>query len=66
MERKVILASASPRRLERMNKHGVEPLVMPTDADETITGGLILGYPDDGKLNRTPLERKGNPVTWIS
>ena len=34
--------------------------------DETITGGLILGYPDDGKLNRTPLERKGNPVTWIS
>lgn len=34
--------------------------------DETITGGLILGYPDDGELNRTPLERKGNPVTWIS
>ena len=38
MKRKVILASASPRRLEIMNKHGVEPLVMPTDADETITG----------------------------
>lgn len=34
--------------------------------DETITGGLILGYPDGGELNRTPLERKGNPVTWIS
>ena len=34
--------------------------------DETITGGLILGYPYDGKLNRTPLERKGHPVTWIS
>ena len=34
--------------------------------DETITGGLILGYPEDGELNRTPLERKGNPVTWIS
>lgn len=33
--------------------------------DETITGGLILGYPDSGELNRTPLERKGNPVTWI-
>ncbi|MCR5278093.1 MAG: nitroreductase [Lachnospiraceae bacterium] len=32
--------------------------------DETITGGLILGYPDGGKLNRDPLERKGNPVTW--
>ena len=34
--------------------------------DETITGGLILGYPDGGELNRTPLERKGNPVTWVS
>ena len=34
--------------------------------DETITGGLILGYPDSGELNRTPLERKGNPVTWVS
>ena len=32
--------------------------------DETITGGLILGYPESGELNRTPLERKGNPVTW--
>ena len=33
--------------------------------DETITGGLILGYPEGGELNRTPLERKGNPVTWV-
>ena len=33
--------------------------------DETITGGLILGYPESGLPNRTPLERKGNPVTWI-
>ena len=33
--------------------------------DETITGGLILGYPDRGLPDRTPLERKGNPVTWI-
>ena len=33
--------------------------------DETITGGLILGYPDSGLPNRMPLERKGNPVTWI-
>ena len=38
MKNKVILASASPRRLEIMNKHGIEPVVMPTDADETITG----------------------------
>ena len=38
MKRKVILASGSPRRLEIMNKHGIDPVVMPTDADETITG----------------------------
>ncbi len=32
--------------------------------DETITGGLILGYPAEGAPNREMLERKGNPVTW--
>ena len=32
--------------------------------DETITGGLILGYPESGMPIREPLERKGNPVTW--
>ena len=31
--------------------------------EETITGGLILGYPE-GELNRTMTERKGNPVDW--
>lgn len=41
-----------------MLEHGLEE-------DETITGGLILGYPERGELNRTPLERKGNPVTWV-
>ncbi|MCR5330401.1 MAG: nitroreductase [Lachnospiraceae bacterium] len=33
-------------------------------ADETITGGLILGYPETGFPDRKSLERKGNPVTW--
>ncbi|MCR5789277.1 MAG: nitroreductase [Lachnospiraceae bacterium] len=33
--------------------------------DETITGGLIVGYPDTGLPDRKPLERKGNPVTWV-
>lgn len=32
--------------------------------DETITGGLILGYAEDGAPDRTMIERKGNPVTW--
>lgn len=35
---KIILASASPRRLEIMNKHGINPIVMPTKANETIVG----------------------------
>lgn len=35
---KIILASASPRRLEILNNHGIEPVVMPTDADETLIG----------------------------
>lgn len=33
--------------------------------DETVTGGLILGYAETGLPNRTPLERKGNHVTWV-
>lgn len=33
--------------------------------DETVTGGLILGFAETGLPNRTPLERKGNPVTWV-
>lgn len=35
------------------------------DDVETVTGGLILGYAETGLPNRTPLERKGNPVTWV-
>lgn len=33
--------------------------------DETITGGLALGYAFNDLPERTPLERKGNPVTWV-
>ena len=33
---KIILASQSPRRLEILNKHGIEPIVMPADIDETL------------------------------
>lgn len=35
-------------------------------SDETITGGLILGYGYDGQPVRSELKRTGNPVTWIS
>ncbi|MCR5255190.1 MAG: nitroreductase [Acetatifactor sp.] len=33
--------------------------------NETITGGLALGYADGGLPNRAMMERKGNPVTWV-
>ncbi len=33
--------------------------------DETVTGGLALGFPADGLPNRKPLPRTGNPVIWI-
>ena len=35
------------------------------EEDETITGGLILGYAAEGVLERTALPRTGNPVTWV-
>lgn len=35
---KIILASASPRRREIMNKHGIDPIILPTDTDETLIG----------------------------
>ena len=43
---------------EYMVVHGLE-------TDETITGGLVPGYPESGKINRERLERKRNPVTWV-
>lgn len=33
--------------------------------DETITGGLIVGYAAEGEPLREPLPRTGNPVTWV-
>lgn len=33
---KIILASASPRRREILEKHGIDPIVIPTDADEFL------------------------------
>ena len=36
----IILASASPRRLEIFNNHGLEPVVIPSDAEEHIPMAL--------------------------
>jgi septum formation protein len=32
----IILASGSPRRFEILKKHGIDPIVIPSDADETL------------------------------
>ncbi|MDD6095972.1 MAG: Maf family protein, partial [Firmicutes bacterium] len=39
---RIILASKSPRRLEILRKHGIEPEVMPDDADETLPEGIDM------------------------
>ena len=36
----VILASASPRRYEILKNHGVTPLVIPSEADESLPPGM--------------------------
>ena len=36
----IILASASPRRYEILKKHGIDPVVMPADADEALPDGI--------------------------
>ena len=33
--------------------------------EETVTGGLILGYGEEGSPVRGEREIKGNPVTWV-
>ena len=38
---KIILASASPRRLEILAAHGVTPVVIPADVDETLPDELL-------------------------
>ena len=37
---RVILASKSPRRLEILRNHGVEPVVMPGNTDEALPDGI--------------------------
>lgn len=39
---KIILASGSPRRLEILKKHGIEPVSMPMDTDETLPAGTCM------------------------
>lgn len=36
----IILASKSPRRLEILRKHGIEPIVIPSNAEEVLPDGI--------------------------
>lgn len=38
----IILASQSPRRLDILRAHGIEPLVMPTDTDESLPEDITM------------------------
>lgn len=38
--KKIILASKSPRRLEILEKHGIEPIVMPSNTEEHLPDGI--------------------------
>lgn len=40
---RVVLASASPRRLELLQRIGLEPMVVPADVDETVLPGESPG-----------------------
>lgn len=39
MKKRIILASASPRRIEILNSHGIDAEVMPADVDESLPEG---------------------------
>lgn len=36
MNNQIILASSSPRRIEMLKNKGIEPIIIPSDADETL------------------------------
>lgn len=38
----IILASKSPRRYEILRKHGIEPVVIPAEADESLPVGIDM------------------------
>lgn len=44
----IILASASPRRLEILNNHGIDPIVLPQDTDEHIPEGTGMNDAVEG------------------
>jgi septum formation protein len=42
MESRIILASSSPRRIEMMRNNGIEPVIMPSSADERLPFAMSM------------------------
>lgn len=42
MENQIILASSSPRRIEMLKKIGIEPIIIPSSADETLPSKMTM------------------------
>jgi septum formation protein len=42
MNSRIILASSSPRRIEMMKKAGIDPVILPSQADETLPFEMTL------------------------
>ena len=42
MNSQIILASSSPRRIEMLRNNGIEPIIMPSSADETLPMELTM------------------------
>ncbi|MBR3786087.1 MAG: septum formation protein Maf [Firmicutes bacterium] len=42
MNRQIILASSSPRRIEMMKRHGYNPEIRPSDIDETLPDDISM------------------------
>lgn len=55
----IILASASPRRVEILRNHGIEPIVMPSNAEEILPSNLAitnLNEDEQEQIDRSSVE----------
>lgn len=67
MNRKIVLASSSPRRIEMMKKHGYDPEIIPADIDEKLPYGIsmtdaVMYLSLKKALSVEPLTEKGSVI----
>jgi len=65
----LVLASSSPRRIAMMREHGICPLIIPSDTDETIPGNLEVSeavmYLAMKKANKVKEDPRTPSDAWI-